>query len=73
MDVPKFSIPALKVLNQKEQGDAEQWHEAQIFKHYINERSYDRVAEYYGLPYHHVNKVVLKVRRELLKTVKNAC
>lgn len=72
-DIPKFTTPALKVLSKKESGTAEEWHEAQIFKHYINERSYERVAEFYGLPYHHVNKVVLKVRKELLKSVKNAC
>lgn len=62
---------AVNFLSRKESGTAEDWHEAKIFEMYIEYRSYERVAEYFGLPYYHINNVVKKIKCELVKTIRN--
>jgi hypothetical protein len=67
-----LSTPANRLLSGKEQGTAEDWHEVQIFKMYVTERSCEKVAAYFGLPNYHIKRVVSKVKKELVKTIKDA-
>lgn len=42
-------------------------HEAILFNKYVELRSYKKVADFYNIPYKHVNNVILKTKKELKK------
>jgi hypothetical protein len=73
--LPDFDLsklnPAIKYLKEKESGTAKDSHEYIIFNHYIELRSLDKVAAYFGIPKHHVWVVVSNIQNELKKIIKN--
>jgi len=61
---------AKQILNKKLMIDANQAHEAMIFEQYVEMRSCIKVAEYFGIPHHHVFNVVKKTKEELKKAIR---
>ena len=61
---------ANKILKDKLLVDANQAHEAIIFAKYVELGTCQRVAEYFGIPKYHVDRVVTKCRIELKKLIK---
>lgn len=61
---------AQRILNEKLNTDANQAHEAMIFEQYVEMRSCIKVAEYFGIPHHHVFNVVKKTKEELKKAIR---
>jgi hypothetical protein len=58
------------ILSEKLMQDANAAHEAIIFRKYAELGTCKKVAEYFGIPKHHVDKVVNKCRQELKKAIK---
>lgn len=73
--LPEFDLKRINVaidyLKEKEKGTAIDSHEYIIFNHYIELRSLDKVAAYFGIPKHHVWVVVSNIQNELKKLIKN--
>ncbi len=61
---------ANRLLNEKLMLDANEAHESIIFSKYVELGTCQKVADYYGIPKHHVDKVVNKCRKELKKAIK---
>lgn len=71
-DVSMESIKiAKKVLNKKLTIDPNQAHESIIFTKYVELRSCQKVADFFGIPQLHVFQVVKKMKKELKKAIKN--
>lgn len=68
----RMSAIALKVLNDKMVINANEAHESMIFHSYVELGTCKKVAEYYGIPKHHVDKVVSKCKAELKRKIKNS-
>lgn len=62
---------AKKLLNDKMSIDAKNAHESMIFHSYVELGTCKKVAEYYGIPKHHVDKVVSKCKAELKRKIKS--
>jgi hypothetical protein len=73
--LPDFDLshlaPAVEILKKKEAGTPEQCHEAIIFGQYIEQKDGRQVADFFGIPYDHVKKVIRNTRRQLKNAVKN--
>ena len=68
--LPKNSFNiADKILNNKLQKSSSDAHESIIFRKYVELKSCVKVAEYFGVPHHHINQVVNKVKKELKKAI----
>lgn len=67
----RMSAIALKVLNDKMVINANEAHESMIFHSYVELGTCKKVAEYYGIPKHHVDKVVSKCKAELKRKIKS--
>jgi hypothetical protein len=52
-------------------GDIGDHHEALLFNSYIELGSFDKVAKYFGVPKHHVQFVLSKVKKELKTLIRN--
>ena len=71
-DVSMESVKiAKKVLNKKLTIDPNQAHESIIFTKYVELRSCQKVADFFGIPQLHVFQVVKKMKKELKKAIKN--
>ncbi len=71
-DVSMDSVKiAKKVLNKKLTIDPNQAHESIIFTKYVELRSCQKVADFFGIPQLHVFQVVKKMKKELKKAIKN--
>jgi hypothetical protein len=71
-DVPIESVKvAKKVLNKKLTIDPNQAHESIIFTKYVELRSCQKVADFFGIPQLHVFQVVKKMKKELKKAINN--
>lgn len=62
---------ANKILDKKLIGSSNDAHESMIFRQYIEMRSCQKVADYFGIPHLHVFQVVKKMKSELKKAIKN--
>lgn len=63
---------AIHHLSKKMQIDANHAHESMIFSKYVELRSIDKVADYFGIPRQHTWEVVKNVRNELKKKIKKS-
>lgn len=71
-EIPYEVIEKTRLIFEGKQNDnANVSHEYRIFNRYIELRSCNKVAEYYGIPKQHVWNVVKKVRDELKKEIKS--
>jgi len=66
----EMALIARRKLRHKLLSDANDAHEAIIFEKYVELGTCRAVAEYFGIPKHHVDKVVSKCRRELKQAIK---
>jgi hypothetical protein len=70
-DVPMESVRiANRVLERKLVTDVNQAHESIIFSKYVEFRSCQKVADYFGIPQLHVFQVVKKMKIELKKAIR---
>lgn len=61
---------ALKILNNKMKSSAKDAHESIIFQKWVELRSHQAVANYFGIPRLHVLKVCNNTKEELKKAIK---
>ena len=66
----EMAVIARRKLRQKLMSDANDAHESMIFSKYVELGTCRAVAEYFGIPKHHVDKVVSKCRKELKQAIK---
>jgi hypothetical protein len=59
------------IVNKMQNGDITDNHEALLFNSYIELRSCEKVAKHFGVPKHHVQFVLAKVKQELKELIKN--
>lgn len=71
-EIPMESVKIAKsLLNKKLTIDPNQAHESIIFTKYVELRSCQKVADYFGIPQLHVFQVVKKMKTELKKEINN--
>lgn len=61
---------AKQILNEKLLSNANDAHESMIFSKFVELRSCQKVADYFGIPRLHVHQVVNKTKQELKKEIK---
>lgn len=61
---------AKTILNEKLNTNANTAHESILFSKYVELRSCDKVAKYYGIPAIHCYEVINKTRKELKKAIR---
>lgn len=66
----QMSRLASKLLKDKLLIDANEAHESIIFQAYVEMGTCKKVAEHFGIPKHHVDKIVLKCKNELKSHIK---
>ncbi len=69
-DSLRMARMANKILEDKLMLDANEAHESIIFSKYVELGSCVKVAEFFGIPKYHVDRVVTKCRQELKKSIK---
>lgn len=64
-------VASKAIVNKMQNGSITDHHEALLFNSYIELRSCDKVAKHFGIPKHHVQFVLAKVKQELKELIKN--
>jgi hypothetical protein len=64
-------VASKAIVHKMQKGNITDHHEALLFNSYIELKSCDKVAKHYGIPKHHVQFVLAKVKQELKELIKN--